>query len=191
LFLEYLLRPSEGALFSQSHEGPFTSIRRGEVRRMKKCLMLVFPLLVALVLVPAVSGVADEFASNFWTYITETNPYTGWGYWPGKYGMYPGKSPHGAYLKVFANGVALKAAREGRPMPDGAILVKENYGDDQETLMAVTPMYKVQGYYPAGGNWWWAKFGPDGKAMASGQVKGCINCHSAQKANDWIFTQAE
>jgi hypothetical protein len=40
--------------------------------------------------------------------------------------MYAGKSPHGAYLKVYANTLALKAARERKPMPDGAMIVKEN-----------------------------------------------------------------
>ena len=158
---------------------------------MKKGFAVVFPLLAALVMVPVVSGAADDYAPKFWTHITTTDPYTGWGYWPGHYGMYPGKSPHGAYLKLYANGKALKAAREGRPMPDGAILVKENYGENQKTLMAITPMYKSEGFNPAGGDWWWAKYGPNGEVMASGRVEGCINCHKAQEANDWIFTKAE
>jgi L-ribulose-5-phosphate 3-epimerase len=37
------------------------------------------------------------------------------------------KAPTASYLKLFANPIALKAAREEKPMPDGAILVKENY----------------------------------------------------------------
>jgi hypothetical protein len=134
---------------------------------------------------------AEDMAAQFWTHITEKDPYTGWGYWPGKYGMYPGKSPHGAYLKIYANGIALKAAREGRPMPDGAILVKENYGEDQKTLMAVTPMYKSKDYNVSSGDWWWAKYGPNGEVDKAGAVKGCINCHRAQEGNDWIFTMAE
>jgi len=158
---------------------------------MRKCLVVVLPVLVALLMVPAVSGAQEWYASDFWTYITRTNPYKGWGYWPGNYGVYPGQSPHGAYLRLYANGIALKAAREGKPMPDGAILVKENYGKDQKTLMAVTPMYKVKGYNPDGGDWWWGKYGPNGEVMASGQVKGCIKCHRAQKAKDWIFTEAK
>jgi len=131
-------------------------------------------------------------ADAFWCYITEKNPYEGWGYWPGHVGMYPGQSPHGKYLELFANSVALKAAREGKTeMPEGSILVKLNYGKDKETLKAITPMYKAQGYNPEAGDWFWAKYGPDGKAMASGKVEGCINCHRAKKANDWIFTKAK
>ncbi len=107
-----------------------------------------------------------------WTHITQCNPYLGWGTWPGYPGIYPGKSPHGAFLKLYANGLALKAAREGKPMPQGAIIVKENYGKDQKTLMAITPMYKVEGYNPEAGDWFWAKYAPDGTVAKSGKVQG-------------------
>jgi hypothetical protein len=103
--------------------------------------------------------------------------------------MYPGHSPHGSYMKLYANGPAIKAAKAKRPMPDGAILVKENYGDDKKTLLAVTPMYKTAGYNPEGGNWFWVKYGPDGKIFAEGKVEGCIGCHSAMKEKGWIFTE--
>lgn len=161
---------------------------------MKKYLILGFSLLVVVVFASTILGddvgLPPADGEKFWTYITETDSYLGWGYWPGHYGIYPGKSPHGAFLKIYANGVALKAAREGKAMPYGAILVKENYGKDKKTLMAVTPMYKVKGYNPEAGDWFWGKYGPDGKIMASGKVKGCINCHGVQKTKDWIFTEA-
>jgi len=127
-------------------------------------------------------------AEQVWTHITACNPYLGWGTWPGYPGIYPGKSPHGAFLKLYANGLALKAAREGKPMPEGAIIVKENYGKDQKTLMAITPMYKVKGYNPEAGDWFWAKYEPSGKALKSGKVKGCIDCHRTQGDKDWLFT---
>ncbi len=136
-------------------------------------------------------GLPPPDGEALWNYITETNPYLGWGYWPGHTEIYPGQSPHGAYLKLYANSLALKAAREGKPMPDGAILVKENYGKDKKTLMAVTPMYKVQGYNPDGGDWFWAKYGPDGKVMTAGKVASCIECHRAGKAGNFIFTKAK
>jgi hypothetical protein len=132
---------------------------------------------------PAAEGEA------FWTYITETNPYTKWGNWPGYDKMYPGKSPHGKYLKLYANDLAIKAAKEGSPMPNGAIVIKENYGEDQKTLMAVTPMYKVKGYNPEGGDWFWGKYGADGTIMKAGKVEGCINCHRAMEDKDWLFTE--
>ena len=126
---------------------------------------------------------------KFWTYISKTNPYKKWGVWPGHEGMYPGNSPHGAYVKLYANDSALKAARDGMPMPYGAILVKENYSKDQKTLMLITPMYKVKGFSPGEDAWFWAKYSPDGTPMQVGKVGGCMNCHSAQKSRDWIFTE--
>jgi hypothetical protein len=123
---------------------------------------------------------------TLWTYITEVNPYQGWAIWPGYMELAEGQSPHGAWLRVYANGVAMKAAREGKDMmPDGAIIVKDNYAEDKKTLAAITPMYRVKGYNPEGGDWFWVKYGPDGEVMAEGKVKGCIDCHKA--ADDWRF----
>lgn len=130
-------------------------------------------------------------ADQLWNYITVENAYQKWGFWPGHQGMYPGKSPHGAFLKLYANPPALKAARQGEPLPDGSILVKENYGEDRKTLKALTPMYKVKGYNPEGGDWFWAKYGPDGKVIAAGKVESCINCHRGGRTRDYVFTKAE
>ena len=167
---------------------------------MKKFLISVFALIVTLTFAAAFSIADEKFpltdGDKLWNYISKKNSYLGWGYWSGYYGIYPGKSPHGRYLKIYANGVALRAAREGKPMTTGAIIVKENYGPDKKTLMAVTPMYKIKGYNPEGGDWFWAKLkpngepflGPDGKTPLVGKVKGCINCHSVQKNKGWLFT---
>jgi hypothetical protein len=134
----------------------------------------------------AMSHLPEPEADAFWTYISETNPYTNWEMWPGKDGFYPGTSPHGAFLKLFVNDVALKALKEDAPMPDGAIIVKENYDKDKQ-FMAITPMYLKKGYNPEAGDWFWTKYGPEGALMAAGKVEGCINCHKTQP--DWLFTE--
>jgi len=131
----------------------------------------------------------DPDGTALWKFISETSPYEKWAYWPGYEGIYPGKSPHGDYLKLYANDIAIQAAKKGKPMPEGAILVKENYGKDKETLMAITPMYKVKGYNPDDGNWFWAKYKKDGSVDASGKVEGCIKCHRQVKTNDYIFSE--
>jgi len=129
-------------------------------------------------------------AQTVWTYITKTNPYTDWPPFPGHEGLYPGKSPHGAYLKLTVNKPALLAiAAMQTDMPAGAILVKENYAKDKKTLVAVTLMYKVSGYNPEGGDWFWAKYGAQGKVAAQGKVQSCIDCHRSVKDTGWIFTQ--
>jgi hypothetical protein len=165
---------------------------------MKARILMVLTLLITSALMActydekAETTIPHADADAFWSYITVENPYENWSFWPGKDGIYPGQSPHGAFLKLYANDIAINAVKAGmKTMPDGAILVKENYGKDQKTLMAVTPMYKVPGYNPDAGDWFWGKYGPDGEVMAAGKLKGCIQCHAAVKDNDWIFTEAE
>jgi hypothetical protein len=132
--------------------------------------------------------IPDTNGKALWKYITETNPYLGWAIWPGYDHMVKGQSPHGAWVKYYVNGIAMKAAREGKDvMPYGAILVKENYAQDKKTLESLTPMYRVKGYNPEGGDWFWAKFGPDGKVIDEGKVKSCIECHKV--AGDFRFIQ--
>lgn len=159
---------------------------------MKKQLIMIAALISVFMFSALVSAAGEDMVpadpGKVWTHISQCNPYLGWGTWPGYPGIYPGKSPHGAFLKLYANGLALKAAREGKPMPNGAIIVKENYGKDQKTLMAITPMYKFKGYNPEGGDWFWAKYKPDGTVEKSGTVKGCIDCHRTQEEKDWLFT---
>lgn len=126
-------------------------------------------------------------AEAFSHHVMFMSPYQGWGYWPGYGELVEGKSPHGAYIRLFGNAIALKAAREGADvMPDGSIIMKENYDKDKK-LVALTPMYKSAGYNPEGGDWYWAKMSPDGKVMADGKLKGCIDCHAKVKKKDWIF----
>jgi hypothetical protein len=126
---------------------------------------------------------------SLWEYMTKTKPYSQWESWPGYPGMYPGNSPHGAFLKLYANDVAIAALKARAPMPAGAIIVKENYGPDKKTLMAITPMYRIAGYNPEGGDWFWAKYDAQGKAEGAGKLPMCIECHSAHKDADWLFTE--
>lgn len=162
---------------------------------MKKRMGLMAAFVLALGCVITVSTAGETMpgadAQALWNYITKTHPYEKWAFWPGHEGIYPGKSPHGAFLKLYANAPAIEAAKAGQPMPEGAIIVKENYGKDKKTLMAITPMYKIEGYNPDGGDWYWAKYGADGKVAAAGKPKGCITCHSVQKDKDWLFTEAK
>jgi hypothetical protein len=121
-------------------------------------------------------------------YITEQNDYHRWSMFPGKIAMYPGQHPHGAFLTTYVSDIALEALenRAGQ-LPDGSMLVKENYSPEKE-LAAVTVMYRKAGYNPAAGDWFWLKYAPSGKIIAEGQIEGCINCHKAVADNDWIHT---
>lgn len=121
---------------------------------------------------------------ELWHYITKTDPYTQWNYWDDHRGMLPGDAPHGSLHKVFVNEKAYSANR--RPLPHGAIQVKENYNMD-EKLMAITVMYKIKGYNPEAGDWFWVKFAPNGTAAPFGKPKGCIGCHDVMADNDFVM----
>jgi hypothetical protein len=126
-------------------------------------------------------------ATDLYTYIMKLDPYRQWELWPGKGKLYKGTEPHGSFLTTYVNGRAYSAAQKKTAMSDGAIIVKENYTADK-TLSALTVLYKIKGYNPEKGDWFWARYELDGKATASGKVDACIACHESRKDNDYIFT---
>ena len=121
-------------------------------------------------------------------YITSHLPYKKWAAWPGKEKMSRGTEPHGYYISVYINDKAVESLKSHMPMGNNSIVIKENYNRKKE-LAAITVMYKVQGYNPEGGDWFWAKYDNKYNILADGKVKGCIDCHSSAKDNDYIFTQ--
>ncbi|MEW5744927.1 MAG: cytochrome P460 family protein [Nitrospirota bacterium] len=127
-------------------------------------------------------------AKALYDYITKTDPYTQWDMWPGKGKLYKGTEPHGVLLTTYVNEPALRSIGKKKGMANDAIIVKENYKSDKE-LAALTVMYKVKGYNPSAGNWFWAKYAPDGTVQASGKVESCIGCHAKNKAGDYILTK--
>ncbi len=72
-------------------------------------------------------------------------------------------------------------------MPDGAIIVKENYMPDG-IYDTMTVIYKVQGYNLDHNDWFFTKIGADGGVQAEGRVESCQTCHSARRDNDYIYT---
>ncbi len=119
-------------------------------------------------------------------YISKSDPYSKWDLMPGTKKMRQGKEPHGAMQNVYVNKLALKAINDKTgTMPDGAIIVKENYMADHK-LGAVTVMYKKKGYNPDAGDWMWLKYGPDMKIQVQGKAEPCIKCHTAAKDNDYV-----
>ncbi len=124
---------------------------------------------------------------GLWTYLKQID-YTKLPMWPGKQALYPGTEPHGALLTTYVNETALKDIQGKKgTLSAGSIIVKENYMPDKK-LAAITVMYKVEGYNPEVGDWFWAKYTPDGKIEAEGKVAGCIKCHGMKKDNGYIYT---
>lgn len=130
----------------------------------------------------------DTTADAVWSYLESADYAANWDMWPGKERFYAGTEPHGMLLTTYVNSAANDAlANWTQSMPEGAIIVKENYMPDS-TLAAVTVMYKSPGYNPEHNDWWFLKRLADGTVEASGRVEGCQNCHGGAKANDYIMT---
>lgn len=158
---------------------------------MRLKLTIVFCCLVAVIGAACTSQVAKAKAPEangqaVIDYLNQQN-YQGWQLWPGKSELYAGTQPHGAFLTTYVSPGAYKAI-EGKQgaIPSGEFVVKENYSPEKK-LAAVTVMYKQAGYNPAGGDWFWLKYAPDGTIQKEGRVGGCIGCHTAVQANDWLF----
>ena len=140
------------------------------------------PVRVEMLTKSAPSGAA------LWDYLMAVNYAKSWSMWPGKSPFYPGAQPHGSLLVTYVNDSTYRAI-EGKKgvLPDGAIVVKENYTPDKKPA-GLTVMYKVKDYNPEAGDWFWAMYQPDGKIQAEGKVQMCIDCHGAKKDNDYIMT---
>ncbi len=159
-----------------------------------KSTALVLAAGIALVAAAACSSVAVRTSPGnvsgeaLWNALQSQKYAQTWNLWPGKPKLYKGREPHGALLTTYVNGPAYEAilSRQGR-MPAGAIVVKENYKPDR-TLAAITVMWKVPGYNSEAGDWFWAKYAPDGTALKQGKVPGCIDCHRAAADNDYLYT---
>lgn len=113
---------------------------------------------------------------------------------------YPGTDPHGSMLETFYT----DATVDGHT---GTLVVKRNYGPEGVTvdqvlgspgdhLGAVTIMFRRAGdYAPESGNWFWAKYLPDGSldktpdgTPIAGKARGCISCHASAAGDDYLFT---
>ena len=105
---------------------------------------------------------------------------------------------------VLGNDEAIKAYREGKPFPDGAIIARIawRYDSSQEnnkafghpqSFVAGTPkngvqfMVKDSKKYAATGGWGYGHF-DDGKPADDTVMKACFPCHEAIKDRDYVFT---
>ncbi len=161
------------------------------LKPLLSCLAIVAFLATPMFVVAAEKGKADLPAANgkdLWNYLQQVKYRESFTLWPGKGKLYKGREPHGALLTTYVNEYALSAIQGKKgTMPAESIVVKENYKPDK-SLAAITVMYKVAGFNPTGGNWFWVKYAPDGKVLAEGKPNGCITCHGQKKDNDWLYT---
>ncbi len=125
-------------------------------------------------------------AAAIYKYITALDPYEKWDLWPGKKRMSKARPPL-ELVNTFVSENAMYSIRKGQTMIDSSFVVTENY-DEKRKFTALFVMYKIKDYNPSAGDWYWAQYGPRGKVVSSGKVQACIDCHTKQKNNDYIFT---
>jgi hypothetical protein len=101
-------------------------------------------------------------------------------------------NPHADYsivVRVSPDGVA--AYREGRPLPRGAVVVKEKYADAsaEGPMQAYALMTKrTAGFDPASGDWEYAFVALGAKPEVSrGRLAGCSGCHATARSRDYLF----
>lgn len=161
--------------------------------------LLIMLTLVLTALAPmavaAQGNYPDASGQALFDYVTKTNDYTTWGTWPDDAlkGYLDSGAPHGGVVRIFVNDVALtEATNFDGALPANSIIVKENFTGSAPAepgmLDALTVMYKVDGYAPESGDWFWLKAKPDGTIDAEGKVAGCIGCHGGVEGHkDYVL----
>jgi plastocyanin len=118
------------------------------------------------------------------------------------------------YRELYTSPAAVKAVREGKPIPDGTVIAMAIHSaklDDKgaplkdasgrfikDKLTAVTVMEKRQGWGASvpeewrNADWQYASFTADGKpnAEANANIKSCFVCHKPHEKQDFVISLA-
>ena len=150
-------------------------------------------LLATLVVVAACAEIRapdppEPSATALMEYLEEVDYRENWGLWPGLGEKYSAREPHGALITTYLNPLALDAlmGKKGT-MPEGAIIVKENYTSDGK-FEAHTVMYKKAWFNPDHNNWFWLKVLEDGTIKEEGRSESCLACHGQVEVNDYVWS---
>lgn len=117
------------------------------------------------------------------------------------------------YRELYGTAEAVKAAREGKPIPSGTVLTLVQFKAQVDAqgnpikdangrfvkgdLIAYTVMEKRTGWgteYPddlRNGDWEYAAFGPDTKLNEKANYKGCFQCHKPHEKMDFVISLAK
>ena len=145
--------------------------------------------------ITAAAAQPDPTGAGMWAYLQEVDYRSNWQVWADKGELYTGQVPHGMVLTTYLTDVARRAVTTtAGSMPDGAIIIKENYMPDS-TLAAVTVMYKRFGYNAEHNDWFFTKHLPSGELDKTpsgmpmeGRLPGCQACNVAVRNNEYSFT---
>jgi hypothetical protein len=97
-------------------------------------------------------------------------------------------SAHNLWFRVKYNRIASAALTDqgklpaGGSFPEGSLVVKELFDEENGDLKLLAVMEKSLGASTAGAGWNWVEFKPDGSVFfkLASKGEGCISCHSEQ-----------
>jgi plastocyanin len=134
------------------------------------------------------SQLPNPGGEEVYAYITEGNNYKEWDLWPLKDEAYASTSIHGPLLSTYvSDGTAEAINNRVGELPAGSIIVRESY-DVEGDLREIGVRYKSAGFDRGNNDWFWAAYTPDGEVIVEGKVGSCLNCHSIEADNDYIYT---
>ncbi|MDJ0633758.1 MAG: cytochrome P460 family protein [Xenococcaceae cyanobacterium MO_188.B29] len=103
--------------------------------------------------------------------------------------------------QMYANPIAMNAARENNPLPNGSVIVMETHSAVADANGRLTPSHlnnvfireKQSGFGQEhsenlrNGNWKYAWFSPTGN-LVSNRESSCLSCHTRVSDRDYVFT---
>lgn len=106
--------------------------------------------------------------------------------------------------QIYANPIAINAAKESKPLPDGSLIVMETHSALPDPNNQLTPSrlnnifirQKQSGFgiehseNLRNGNWKYAWYSPTGSLVSSSESS-CLSCHTRVRARDYVFTLPE
>ncbi len=122
--------------------------------------------------------------------LAKTSSYATWPKFSENATPRPSKAHMNMYVVTFHNDVVAAAiASHTLPLPDGAIIVKQNMMKPDSPPQNLTIMSKQ------GGKWYWLDATPDGKVVTMNDMPQegfgapmCTQCHDDAANNDFVFT---
>ena len=113
---------------------------------------------------------------------------------PAGFTRYQSLTANGAVTERYANDAALAAARAGRPLPDGSVIVGVSRAAADGPATSFAAMEARAGWGAAvpallrNGNWDYALFDANRARNDRLNQAPCLACHKPQAANSFVFT---
>ncbi|MDJ0589094.1 MAG: cytochrome P460 family protein [Pleurocapsa sp. MO_226.B13] len=103
--------------------------------------------------------------------------------------------------QMYANPLAVNAAKDNNPLPDGSVIVMETHSAKSDANGQLTPTRLNNVFIRAkqanfgreysanlrNGDWKYAWYSPTGRLVSSSESS-CLSCHTRVRARDYVFT---